>query len=87
MIARAFQRVGYPIRPVLNFTMEEEGRSKNNPFGAPLEMRHYSQILPRDFDLSPNFEIIKFNIIKTGRFNYKRLPWEESSEKTDIPGE
>jgi len=22
--------------------------------------RHYSQIVPRDFDLSPNFDIVKF---------------------------
>jgi len=24
-------------------------------------LRHDSQVLPRDFDLSPNFQIIKFN--------------------------
>ncbi|MBI4245988.1 MAG: hypothetical protein HY614_02255 [Candidatus Rokubacteria bacterium] len=35
MIAKAFQRAGYPVFP-----------------------RHYSQILPRDFDLSPSFQII-----------------------------
>jgi len=34
-------------------------------------MRHFSQILPRDFDLSPNFEIIKFNIIDAGPFDYR----------------
>lgn len=39
-------------------------------------MRHFSQILPRDFDLSPNFEIIKFNIIKGGAFDYKSY-WED----------
>ena len=52
MLARAFQRVGYPIFP-------HEGSS-----------RHYSQTLPRDFDLSPNFEIIKFNATEDGA--YKR---------------
>jgi len=36
-------------------------------------MRHYSQIVPRDFDLSPNFEIIKYNIIGIGRFEYKSI--------------
>ncbi len=85
MIARAFQRVGYPVRPVLNPTPEEQHRIRNNPFGATLAMRHYSQILPRDFDLSPNFEIIKFNIIKAGKFNYKKLPWGEIDEA--IPGQ
>ena len=52
MLARAFQRVGYPIFP---------------HEGPP---RHFSQTLPRDFDLSPNFEIIKFNA--TGDGAYKR---------------
>jgi hypothetical protein len=36
-------------------------------------MRHYSQITPKDFDLSPNFEIIKYNIIGNAQFNYKSL--------------
>ncbi|MBI2205089.1 MAG: hypothetical protein HYU41_14670 [Candidatus Rokubacteria bacterium] len=45
MIAKAFQRVGYPILP---------------------ERRHYSQILPRDFDLSPNFQVIKASAIDDG---------------------
>ena len=48
---------------------------RDNPYGHRLKMRHYSQILPRDFDLSPNFEIIKFNIPDPHHFQYRRLPW------------
>jgi hypothetical protein len=77
MIARAFQLVGYPIIPILNPSESERKQLRKNPYGAKLLMRHYSQIMPRDFDLSPNFEIIKFNIIKNGRFDYRSLPWEE----------
>lgn len=55
MIAKAFQRVGYPILP---------------------EMRHYSQILPRDFDLSPNFQIVKFPILDEGGRDSTSLLWE-----------
>jgi hypothetical protein len=40
-------------------------------------MRHYSQILPRDFDLSPNFQIIKFNNIEEGEFDYRSLRWNQ----------
>jgi len=76
MIAQAFHRVGYPIAPGLNLP-EEEQKTLKNPYGAKLVMRHYSQVLPRDFDLSPNFEIIKFNIIEVGKFNYKSLPWDD----------
>ena len=32
------------------------------PHGS-LRARHYSQTLPRDFDLSPNFDIVKFNTL------------------------
>jgi len=38
--------------------------------------RHFSQIVPRDFDLSPNFEIVKYNIIRLGEFDYKSI-WAE----------
>jgi hypothetical protein len=29
--------------------------------------------MPKHFDISPNFQIIKFNIIEGGEFNYKTL--------------
>lgn len=40
---------------------------------------HYSQIVPRDFDLSPNFEIVKYNIIGVGEFNYQSI-WAEKQD-------
>ena len=43
------------------------------PYGAKLVMRHFSQIVPRDFDISPNFEVIKYNIIRSGKFDYKSI--------------
>jgi len=77
MIALAFHRLGYPIVPGLNPSDEGRKAFKKNPYGAKLVMRHYSQVLPRDFDLSSNFEVIKFNIIESGSFNYKSLPWDK----------
>jgi len=71
MIAQAFQSVGYPIVPALQPQTEQIAHSPTNPYGGGLIMRHYTQILPKDFDLSPNFEIIKFNIIGTSGFDYK----------------
>ena len=81
MIAQAFQSVGYPIVPVLTEPTDHREKDRDNPYGATLSMRHYSQILPRDFDLSPNFEIIKFNIIKNKKFNYRNLLWEKEEQK------
>lgn len=79
MIAKAFQNVGYPVVPGLEPKSESDRNSDRNPYGAKLVMRHYSQVLPRDFDLSPNFQIVKFNIIENGRFEYKALPWERAA--------
>jgi len=73
MIAEAFQSVGYPIVPVLVPRSQKDAFNQNNPYGGGLIMRHYTQITPKDFDLSPNFEVIKYNIIGTTPFDYKSL--------------
>jgi cell wall-associated NlpC family hydrolase len=77
MIAKAFQHVGYPIIPALGPIPADASNEQHNPYGASLIMRHYSQIMPKHFDISPNFEIIKFNIIEGGAFNYKKL-WAQT---------
>jgi hypothetical protein len=33
-------------------------------------------ITPRDFDLSPYFEIVKFNHLADPRFDYRSIVWE-----------
>ena len=73
MIANAFQKVGYPIVPALLPASDVDNHMINDPYGSKLIMRHYSQIVPRDFDLSPNFEIVKYNIIGLGGFEYKSI--------------
>jgi hypothetical protein len=73
MIAKAFQQVGYPIVPALSPSTKAGHDASKNPYGSALVMRHYSQIVPRDFDLSPNFEIIKYNIIGMGDFDYRAI--------------
>ncbi len=80
VLARAFQRVGYPVYPELRESLAAAESDPESPFGAPLIMRHFSQILPRDFDLSPTFEIIKFNVIATGKFDYRNLIWVEEDK-------
>ena len=79
MIAKAFQKVGYPIVPALLPKSDLGDKQMNNPYGSKLIMRHFSQIVPRDFDLSSNFEIIKYNIIGMGKFDYKSI-WAERSD-------
>ncbi|MBI1959316.1 MAG: hypothetical protein HYS36_08845 [Candidatus Rokubacteria bacterium] len=65
MIARAFQGVGYPILSPIGVggSPDEEIPDADDGHGL-LPMRHYSQIVPRDFDLSPNFQVIKCEIFE-----------------------
>jgi hypothetical protein len=37
-------------------------------------------VSPRDFDLSPYFEIIKFNIVEELKFDYRRIAWADTPE-------
>ncbi|MGH7781032.1 MAG: YiiX/YebB-like N1pC/P60 family cysteine hydrolase [Candidatus Binataceae bacterium] len=41
-------------------------------------------VTPRDFDLSPYFEIVKFNIIENMRFDYHKILWAEDLEPEQI---
>ncbi len=56
--AKAFQQVGYPILLQIDVAPPGDGKVSDDETYR-LTMRHYSQILPRDFDLSPNFQIVK----------------------------
>lgn len=76
MIARAFQNIRYPVVPALKKTDINDFGNEADPYGSKLIMRHFSQIMPRDFDISPNFEIIKYNIIGLEQFDYRSL-WIE----------
>lgn len=66
MIAKAFHRVGYPILPRIDVDPRDP-QIQADPDRVPLTMQHYSQTLPRDFDLSPNFEVIKISAFDVER--------------------
>jgi hypothetical protein len=77
LIARAFLGVRYPILPVLPGSMREEKADGLYPWGTRVRSAHPRLALPRDFDLSPYFRIIKFNSVEEGPFEYQRLEWLE----------
>ena len=72
LIAQAFQSIRYPILPeILDESLETCG-----PGGCEIEIlriRHHSLFTPRDFDLSPYFEIIKPRISES--FDKDKLRW------------
>ena len=75
MVAQAFQTIRYPILPSIT---KVEALDSVEPESAKeiLHIRHHSLFAPRDFDISPYFQIIK-PTIENG-FDYKALEWDES---------
>lgn len=77
LIAQAFQSVRYPILPhITQRTVERSPDADCNPcYEEILHIRHHSLFAPRDFDISPFFQVVKPSI-ETG-FNYRALKWGE----------
>ena len=60
LIAQAFQSVGYPILPDMIRRRDNPGADDHNR--ELLTIRHFSLYSPRDFDISPYFEVVKPSI-------------------------
>jgi len=71
LIAQAFENVRYPILPKITMVESEVARREL------LEIRHSSLFAPRDFDISPYFEVVKPTLVQG--FDYKAMSW------TDLP--
>ncbi|MGH7932513.1 MAG: YiiX/YebB-like N1pC/P60 family cysteine hydrolase [Candidatus Binataceae bacterium] len=91
LIAECFHQIRFPIMPQLEpFPpgFEPAGRrvkflshfSRTDRGPGLLRMVPPTLITPRDFDLSPYFEIVKFNVIENSRFDYHKLLWVEDGE-------
>jgi len=78
LIALAFQSVRYPILPDVREVPAQPG--SNYARREILHIRHYSLFVPRDFDLSPYFEIIKPRIAPG--FDYHMLAWDDEAAPT-----
>ena len=78
LIAQAFESIRYPILPKIEHL---EGHSQAlSPYSRQeiLHIRNYSLYTPRDFDLSPYFEVIKPTLVYG--FDYRRLHWAENDD-------
>jgi len=79
LIAGAFQSIRYPILPCIERDTLDGGRTQEL-----LHMRHHSLFVPRDFDLSPYFALIKPTI--QGGFDFRRLHWVDLETPGSQPG-
>ncbi|MEX1167326.1 MAG: hypothetical protein WEK74_10745, partial [Hydrogenophaga sp.] len=75
LIAQVFQSIGYPVLPEVRL------QDRNDPLCPDCKdeiyrIRHHSLFAPRDFDVSPYFDIIK-PTLQQG-FDFHAVRWEPS---------
>jgi len=73
LIAEAFQSVNYPVLPAIEY---RAAATEDCPgcVDEILHIRHHSLFVPRDFDVSPYFRIVKPTI--EGGFDFRTLKWD-----------
>jgi hypothetical protein len=80
LIAQAFDAVRYPILPKITQAGSRRARREI------LHIRDSSLYMPRDFDISPYFEIVKPTIVKG--FDYLNLHWADKQKPLEeVAGE
>ncbi|HJV23153.1 MAG TPA: hypothetical protein VJ570_10665, partial [Holophagaceae bacterium] len=75
LIARAFYKVGYPVQPVMGGRADAAAKQAGDPAPRRMTVRHPSYIMPRDFDLSANFDVLKGHLLGGVRLGYSPDPW------------
>ena len=72
LIAQAFQSVRYPILPRVKAVLSRDPMCPRC-MDEILDVRHHSLFVPRDFDVSPYFAVVKPTL--AARFNHRTLAW------------
>ena len=95
LIGELFQRVRFPILPPNELPGADTAplparvrllrrvlRRPTRDYSGLFHMRHPTLLTPADFDLSPYFEVVKFNVIEDGDFDYKQIRWADGAVST-----
>jgi hypothetical protein len=75
LIAQAFQSIHYPILPIVEIVKDAKasGPMQNHIVREILHIRDSALFVPRDFDISPYFAVVKPMILRG--FDYRELTW------------
>jgi hypothetical protein len=84
LIAEAFESVRYPILPIIETlpAIDMLGKTHSASVREILHVRHHSLYVPRDFDVSPYFQIVK-PTIEVG-FDHHGLIWSASEAEASL---
>jgi hypothetical protein len=97
MIGRAFQNVGFPIMPVMTPVPARAPQPRRlrdrllrrrpaAPYPGVFTHEPHNLITPRDFDLSPYFEIVKLELLEEPSFDYRRMQWADRDARAAVMG-
>ena len=75
LIALAFQSIRYPILPDVEY-LDASTPACPGCVEEVLRIRHHTLFVPRDFDVSPYFEVIKPAL--PDDFNFRSLRWSDA---------
>lgn len=78
LIAQAFQSVRYPILPIVTHRASADPMC-TDCMDELLRIRHHSLFAPRDFDVSPYFDVVKPTLERG--FDYRSLQWDEEPDR------
>ncbi|WP_313400464.1 YiiX/YebB-like N1pC/P60 family cysteine hydrolase [Stenotrophomonas sp.] len=73
LLAQAFESIRYPILPEIETVLAQGGGVEQSQ--EILHIRNYSLYTPRDFDVSPFFDVIKPRLQQN--FDYLALQWSD----------
>ncbi len=76
LIAQAFQSINYPILPEVSVSDATDDQAQREIF----HIRNHSLFAPRDFDLSPYFEVVKPTLGEG--FDFHGLIWDKPDTET-----
>jgi hypothetical protein len=82
LLAQAFESIRYPILPEVEL-IPDDAPGAAQARREILHIRHYSLYAPRDFDVSPFFQIVKPRLERA--FDFRGLLWHEP--KPDSAGD
>ncbi len=97
LLGQLFHKVGFPVLPsvsALEGASAAEPRVRPRPWSwlarrrraarrLRYRRRHPTELTPRDFDLSPYFEIVKFSLVQERGFDYSQIEWEPEIESVE----
>lgn len=84
LIAQAFEQIRYPILPDVDARPGRASAQSTFSRDEILHIKHHSLYTPRDFDLSPYFQIVKPTLVYG--FDYKTVNWGGVASEADVTG-